>query len=304
MVDHYYACSCSRCRDAYTKRNATYAQPLTPNGKATRPSRNRWVAPNAREAGVFLDFVNRVTDAIHEEFPDVYVHTFAYYWTRYPPDDWKPADRLIIDYEFLVDCQYHPLGQCPQNEEVYGFWTTLRGWTKKCPNVWVWDTAYNFQTTPAPIFKNRGLYYRELQIAGVDGVFVHMCGNNTPWMGDLRAHLYVKLLWNPDYDVFAGIAEYCKHAYGAASELMHRHYLEGQDPSNYGYEPPKGYDWVPGYHARGSYHKDEAVRRWGELLAAAEAAVQDDPESLERVRRQHEAHKRFAAQREKAKQQE
>ena len=43
------------------------------------------------------------------------------------------------------------------------------------------------------------------------------------WLGELRMYLYAKLLWNPDYDVFAGIAEYCTHAYGAAGEMMHRY---------------------------------------------------------------------------------
>ena len=178
MVDRYYACGCPRCLARLGKDadKYVYPQPGTPDGRPTRPSRNRWTAGNAREGGVFLDFVNQVTDEIHKEFPDIYVHTFAYYWTRYPTQAWEPTDKLIIDLEPLVECRYHSLAQCDYSEEVYGFWTCLRGWTKKSPHVWVWDDCYGYGVKPSPVFRHRKLYYQELRAAGVKGMLAHMCG--------------------------------------------------------------------------------------------------------------------------------
>ena len=302
MADLYYACGCERCAEAGKK--WTYTQAVTPDGKTTRPTNNRWLDFSVTSAGVLLDFVNRAADEIHKEFPDVLVHTFAYNWTTYPPDNWEPAPGLVIDFAPLQSCRYHPLGQCPHNEEAYGNLTKLRLWTKRCPHVWIWDYAYKNAHMPAPVLKYRGLSYRELATAGVNGAVIHMCGNIDQWLGELRIYLYSKLMWNPYYDVFGGIAEYCTHAYGAAAELMHRYILDTQDAAHYGYEPPKGYPVVPGLHSPGGigwYVKDEALPRWDQMLTEAEAAVQDDPESLARVRLQHEIHRSFMEYCEKTK---
>ncbi len=297
MADLYYACGCERCKRAGEK--WTYTQPITPQGKTTRPTRNRWLSFGVRSSGVLLDFVNRAADEIHEDFPDVLVHTFAYNWTTYPPDNWQPTRGLVIDFAPLQSCRYHSLAQCAHNEEVFGYWTKLRLWTSRCPHVWVWDYAYSNDTMPAPVLKHRGLFYRELATAGVKGAVVHMCGSIEQWLGELRVYVYSKLMWNPEYDIFAGIAEYCTHAYGAAGELMHRYILETQDAAHYGYDAPAAYPAVPGFHAPGAsgwYVKDEALPRWEALLSAAEQKVQSDPDSLARVRLQHEVHRRFMAQ--------
>ena len=298
MADVYYACGCARCAKAGEE--WTYTQPVTPQGKATRPTRNRWLPGAVRLTGVLLDFVNRAADAIHEEFPDVLVHTFAYNWTTFPPANWTPAQGLVIDFAPLQICRYHSLAQCAHNEEVYGYWTKLRLWTQKSPHVWIWDYAYGNSEAPAPILRHRRLFYRELAAAGVAGAMVHMCGATDQWLGELRGYLYAKLMWNPDFDVTAAIAEYCTHAYGVAGQVMCRYILETQHPANYGYEPPPQYAAVPGFHARGSYVREDALGRWDKLLAAAETEVREDPASLARVRLQHDIHRRFTARQQKA----
>ena len=312
MVDQYYACGCPRCMERLTKDadKYVYTQAVTPDGKPTRPSRNRWTAGNVREGGLFLDFVNRVTDEIHTEFPDIYVHTLAYYWTKHPPDNWEPTDKLIIDMEPLVECRYHSLAQCAHNEGVYGFWTSLRRWTKKTPHVWVWDDCYGYGAKPSPVLRHRKLFYQELRIAGIKGVLAHMCGSADQLIGELRPYIYAKLMWNADYDVDAGIAEYCKHAYGAACDLMLQYISETQDPTNYtGTEwEAGGYTEVPGFHEIASSNspianvKTEVIARWDALLTEAEKAVADDAASLARVRAQHKWNTAYMEYRQEAKQ--
>jgi len=293
QADRYYACVCERCTKRYKEEAARFkfTQPTKPDGSPTRPDRSYpWAPANAVEMGVFLDFLKRAADEIHKEFPDVYIHTFAYYWTRFPPDDFPPIDKLIIDYEFLTECRYHSLAQCPHNEERLGFWTSLRRWTQRCPHVYIWDSCYGHSVQPAPLLRRRGLYYQEMAMAGVDGIRVHMCGSTNQWIGELRAHLYAKLNWNPDYDVFAGIAEYCTNAYGAANEPMLQYILETQDPANYDQPPMEKRRFkVPGYHDMGDV-KAEVLRRWKTLLDEAAALAADDPDSLARVETQRHWH--------------
>ena len=297
MADKYYACGCARCMKEREKEKWTYTQAVKPDGSHTRPARTRWLAEGVQAAGVFLDFVNRVADEIHKEFPDILVHTFAYYWTDYPPENWEPARNLVIDLAPLQMCRYHSLGQCEHNEQTYGYWTKLRLWTKTCPRVWVFDYAYGNSERPAPIFKHRGLHYRELAMAGVDGVMVHMCGGADQWLGELRAYVYAKLMWDPDYDVFAGIEEYCGNAYGTASEAMLTYILETQDPANYERPPmDKRRIKLPGYHNLGEV-KSEALSRWQKLLDDGAALAGNDPRSLARVETQRRCNEAYTKSR-------
>ena len=123
-------------------------------------------------------------------------------------------------------------------------------------------------------------------------------------LGELRAYVYAKLLWDPHFDVEAGMAEYCQHAYGAAADRMLQYVRETQDCSNYfTHDWSKGgYTPVEGFHELGSSHvRPEALTRWSDLLRAAEADVEDDPQALARVRTQSKWHRRYVEQREKAK---
>jgi len=289
MADVYYACGCERCAEAGKK--WTYTQAVTAAGKPTRPANNRWTVGNVRAAGVLLDFVNRVADEIHKEFPDILVHTFAYIWTDYPPENWRPADNLIIDFAPLSECGYHSLSQCDYNENLRGYWTQLRLWTKKCPRVWIWRYATHHGSEPGPVLTNQRQYFQELAFAGVKGVMVHLCGGTDQWLGELRAYVYAKLMWDPEYDVDAGMAEYCAHAYGAAAGPMLQYIRETQDSGNYGPKIAR-FASVPGYHhpgsGVGSHVEADPLSRWLDLLAAAEAKAADDPGSLARVRFQHD----------------
>lgn len=116
-------------------------------------------------------------------------------------------------------------------------------------------------------------------------------------------------MWNTDYDVDAGIAEYCEHAYSAACESMLQYIRETQDPSNY-----TGPDWeaggytkVSGFHEIGysgspiAHVKKEVLSRWDALLTTAEEAVADDAASLARVRVQHKWNTAYREQRQIAK---
>jgi hypothetical protein len=119
--------------------------------------------------------------------------------------------------------------------------------------------------------------------AGVEGVRVHMCGSMNQWLGELRAYIYAKLLWNPDYDVEAGIAEYCRHAYGPAAEPMLQYIRETQDPASY----VSSYKELPGLHelpGKQAHVRPEALQRWQKMLAEAEKKAATDPASVRRVR--------------------
>ena len=150
--------------------------------------------------GSLLTFVNRIAGDIKEEFPDVYVDTLAYRYTRKAPKTIKPADNVIIRLCSIECCFGHPLSDesCAHNVE---FKKDIEEWSAICDNLYIWDYTTNFMTYLSP-FPNLGVlrenvkFYKDHHVIGMfeQGNYQSTSGE----FGELRAYLIAKLLWNPD----------------------------------------------------------------------------------------------------------
>ena len=150
--------------------------------------------------GSLLTFVNRIANDIKEEFPDVYVDTLAYRYTRKAPKTIKPADNVIIRLCSIECCFGHPLSDesCAHNVE---FKKDIEEWSAICDNLYIWDYTTNFMTYLSP-FPNLGVlrenvkFYKDHHVIGMfeQGNYQSTSGE----FGELRAYLIAKLLWNPD----------------------------------------------------------------------------------------------------------
>lgn len=150
--------------------------------------------------GSLLTFVNRIAGDIKEEFPDVYVDTLAYRYTRQAPKTIKPADNVIIRLCSIECCFGHPLSDenCAHNVE---FKKDIEEWSAICDNLYIWDYTTNFMTYLSP-FPNLGVlrenvkFYKDHHVIGMfeQGNYQSTSGE----FGELRAYLLAKLLWNPD----------------------------------------------------------------------------------------------------------
>ncbi|MBO4355297.1 MAG: DUF4838 domain-containing protein, partial [Clostridia bacterium] len=104
-------------------------------------------------AGTVIRFVNACADAVKDEFPDVYVETLAYIYTRRPPKITKPAKNVIVCLYSIECCFTHPIRECcvpgvPFKHTVdydHPFRDDLIGWGKICDNLLVWDYTTNFR---------------------------------------------------------------------------------------------------------------------------------------------------------------
>jgi hypothetical protein len=141
-------CRCERCREAW--KTYTYTGNRNPLGMLPNATLPGWTKPelirpvwdpNQTEGttvgptGVLLTFVNRIAEGLEDEYPEVLVHTLAYYWTTWPPDNITLHPRVVVDFAPLNSCYYHPLSACPFNEEFKGLWTALRQWRKLTPRI-------------------------------------------------------------------------------------------------------------------------------------------------------------------------
>ena len=88
-------------------------------------------------SGIIVWFVNQVADAVKDEFPDKYIGTFAYLYSRQPPTGIRPRENVVIRLCSIECCFAHPLDAgCPQNE---AFMRDLKGWAELAPHLFIWD---------------------------------------------------------------------------------------------------------------------------------------------------------------------
>ena len=150
--------------------------------------------------GSLLTFVNNIANDIKEEFPDVYVDTLAYRYTRKAPKTLKPAENVIIRLCSIECCFTHPLDD-PDCEANRQFCEDIEAWSKICDNLFVWDYTTDFMYYVNP-FPNLGVLYDNVRFYAdhnVIGLFEQGNGQSfSAEFGELRAYLLAKMMWDPD----------------------------------------------------------------------------------------------------------
>ncbi len=233
-------------------------------------------------SGSMLAFVNYIAERIEPEFPQVAVDTFAYQYTRKPPNTIKPRPNVIVRL-CSIECNFRePLDDASNA----AFLSDLAGWSKICKRLYVWDytTDFSHYVLPHPNWFVLGANARLFQHYGVKGLFEQGAYQGYgAEMGELRSWVLAQLLWNPQQDDRALIKEFLLGYYGEqAGEIIWR-YLELL------HEASKG------FNLRCYLGKDPPHLKFGPLAAAerlwqqAEAAAgrDADPEKLIRVRLGH-----------------
>ncbi len=303
-------CHCPRCQEA--GQMFTYKLTKNPLGVFLYGKLPDWNRDEGRKLvrptwdpvgtvgplGVLLEFVNRVAEELEADYPDVLVHTFAYYWSRWPPEEIKLHPNVVIEFAPWSSCNYHPLADCAHDEAFLGLWTAVRRWREKTPHIWLWRydiVGGDLKPHPRPTLTYLDLQMREFEMAGIGGVFFHIHGF-VPYsfMRDLYSYLYAKLLWEPGWNMWKGMEEFIRAYYGDAAEEILAYVLQTQESNNY--DPTVYPVATTGPHGKGEYcypgqfHsysqaavRPAAVRKWDKLFDAAEAKVTDDAACLERV---------------------
>lgn len=182
-------------------------------------------------SGIYMRFVNKVADAIKEEYPDILVDTLAYQMTRGAPTNTKPAENVMIRLCTQEVCFSHPLTECTEitcgsNSSGKDFVEDLKDWTAVSDHVYIWDytTNYAHYLMPYPNFdtlrQNMALYAD----LGVDGVFSSGNYNNTSGeFGELRCYLLAKLQWDPymsEEEYYGHMKEFLQDVYGPSWESI------------------------------------------------------------------------------------
>ena len=176
-------------------------------------------------SGIIVWFVNQVADAVKDEFPDKYVGTFAYQYSRQPPTGIRPRDNVVIRLCNIECCFAHPLDAgCPQND---AFMHDLRGWAVLAPHLFIWDYIVDYAQymAPWPNFQVLGPNIRVFGENNAIGVFEEAQYQSAgAEFDEMKAWTVNQLLWNPYQNVDSLVNIFINGFYGKAAPYIMAYY--------------------------------------------------------------------------------
>ena len=176
------------------------------------------------EAGVVIWFVNQVAEALEKEFPDKYIGTLAYKYTRKPCKTIKPRKNVVVRLCSIECCFAHDIKTCPRNQE---FLEDLKGWAAIAPNMYIWDYVVYFQhyIMPYPnilVLQPNIKTFRENNAIGIMEQAAYESRGGE--FAELRSYVISRLLWNPDANVKDVISDFMYGYYGRSGKYIQQYF--------------------------------------------------------------------------------
>ncbi|MCE1199852.1 MAG: DUF4838 domain-containing protein [Marinilabiliales bacterium] len=176
------------------------------------------------ESGVIIWFVNKVAEAVEKEFPDKFIGTLAYQYTRKPPVNIQPRENVVVRLCSIECCFAHDFHSCPEN---VSFLDDLKGWSAIAPHLYIWDYVVNFNhyVMPYPNFKvlqSNIQTFRDNHAIGIMEQAAYQSRGGE--FAELRAYLISKLLWNPECNTAEVIDDFIYGYYGRAGRFVRQYF--------------------------------------------------------------------------------
>ena len=181
-------------------------------------------------AGAYIEFVNRIADAIRDEFPDVMIHTFAYRFTRQAPVGVKPAPNVTVEMCTIEGCFRHPLAACDAIDDPHlksdTFPVLVEKWSHLSDTLSIWDYTTDFAHY-ALTFPNFEVLRQNARLfADNNAKFIFEQGayqSRNAEFCELRGYLFSHLLWDPymEKEEYIRLAdEFIDGYYGAGGKYV------------------------------------------------------------------------------------
>ncbi len=176
------------------------------------------------ESGLIIWFVNQVAEAVEKDFPDKFIGTLAYQYTRTPPKDISPRHNVVVRLCSIECCFAHDFKSCPENKS---FLEDLKGWSAIAPHMYIWDYVVNFghYVMPYPNFRvlqSNIQSFRDNHAIGIMEQASYQGRGGE--FSELRAYLISKLLWNPECNTEAVINDFIFGYYGRAGKFVRQYF--------------------------------------------------------------------------------
>jgi hypothetical protein len=179
-------------------------------------------AEEGSPAGLMVRFANAIAADIGKDYPEVFIHTFAYQYTEKPPRITKPHPRVVLMLCPINCCQFHRYDECSHNA---AFMDNLKQWSALTNQLYIWHYNSNLRHYLAPypdlrqLTHSLQLYHRH-HVKGMMAQGMEPGGRG--FMDELKAYMIAKLLWDASLDPDRLKQEFLQGYFGNAAEPMHR----------------------------------------------------------------------------------
>ena len=182
------------------------------------------VKQEGSESGPLIRFVNKVAEAVEKEFPDKFIGTLAYQYTRTPPKTLQPRKNVVIRLCPIEACVAHSLESCPQNQS---FLKDLKTWSSISPHLYIWDYIVNFAhyVMPYPNFGALQPNIKTFQSNKAIGIMEQAAYQSRGGeFSELKSYLISRLLWNPDCNMEEVIDDFMYGYYGRSGRYIRQYF--------------------------------------------------------------------------------
>ena len=177
------------------------------------------------QSAVYLNFANKIAEAVEKINPDIRIVTFAYTFTRKAPKNIKPRHNVWIEL-CSIECDFaHAL----ETDKDYGFTQDIIDWGKLTKNLVIWDYVTSFKDYQIPFANIHNLddNIKFFVKNGAIGLFEQADQKNvTGEFVRLRNWYLNKLMWNPSLDGDKLIDEFLSGYYSPEVAPFLRTYID------------------------------------------------------------------------------
>jgi hypothetical protein len=238
--------------------------------------------------GSWIKLIQRLSEDLKEEYPNLLFHTFAYRFTRQFPKNIELPQNLILELCTIESCFRHPLEECGTVGDDHipadNFPILLKEWSKQAHHLAIWDYTTNF--------KNFGMFHPNFPVlrknirlfADCKARYLFEQGNCCSLsceFGELRGYLLTKLMWDPymSAEEYRRITEeFIDDYFGKGAPFIKEYialgleYTKDLHVTTYELQP----DTFPN-RKEGGQLLPHPILSEGERLFAAALAAEDDP---------------------------
>ena len=227
------------------------------------------------EPGIMIWFVNQVAEAIEKEFPDKFIGTLAYQYTRHAPVNISPRNNVVVRLCSIECCVAHDF-ECSANQS---FLSDLQNWSAIAPHLYIWDYVVNFNNylLPLPNFATLQSKIKAFQQNNAIGIMEQAAYQSRGGeFAELRAYLISKILWDPGCNTEGVVNDFMAGYYGRSGKYIRQYFDLLQSLVTPGNHFPYGIS------PQDKIYSPDFIDKASELFLLAEK-VADSEEILHRV---------------------
>lgn len=172
-------------------------------------------------AASVLNMCNRIADVTSKQYPEKFVGTLAYTYTKTPPKELRAHDNVIVRLCHMGDyCDSHPLATCKLNKAYIDL---IAGWRKIAKHVYIWHYVTNFQHSLLfhPCFDALSQDIRFYQEQKIAGLYLQAFSTKGVAFAEVHAYAMARCMWNPARDYMTEVEAFVKAFYGNGGQYIH-----------------------------------------------------------------------------------